>query len=432
MLEQTKAVAVATNLMELLRAERFAEVEKLFAPRLAAAVSADTVRLGWTSEIAQIGEIRTLGAITTGAMEGDLVLATVPVVGERGGLEVRVSIDEAGELHGFRLAPSSESVWEPPEYASPRRFTEREVTLGSGPRAVPGTLTLPRSGRTHPGVVLIASGPNDRDVTTGPNKPFKDLAWGLASRGIAVVRFDKIGHTHSGVESEPGFTMVDEYLPHTLAAAQLLREQPGVDRVYLAGQSGGGKAAVRAAAADPAVAGVVIMAGDTTPLPRMIVRTIDYLMEFAPDPSLAATAEQTRRTAAATEAPGLSPDTPGSELLFGWPASYWLDLREFDQVATAAALGRPILILQGGRDYQVTVAEDLAGWRAGLAGHADVTIRILEADDHMFFPGSGPSTPSDYQAPHHVDPEAVSAIAEWIAPEHDRGPIARLFSRLAR
>ncbi|MGF6881002.1 dienelactone hydrolase [Nocardia sp. GAS34] len=431
---QDEAVAVATTVMELLRAERFSEIEELFAPRLAAAVSADTVRLGWMSETARIGSVRGLGAITTAPLHDELMLAKIPVNGDNSGIEVHISVDDAGRLHGFRLAPPSESDWTPPKYATPRRFTEREVTLGSGPHAVSGTLTLPKGDRPRPGVVLIASGPNNRDVTTGPNKPFKDLAWGLASRGVAVVRFDKIGHVHAGVENVPGYTMVEEYLPHALAGARLLREQPGVDRVYLAGHSGGGKAAVRAAAAEPSIAGVIIMAGDTVPLPRSIMRTIDYLTELEPDPApeMKTVAEATARAAAATEDPGLSPDTPGSELLFGMPASYWLDMRAFDQVATAAALERPILILQGGRDYQVTLAEDLAGWRAGLAGHPDTTIRILEADDHMFFRGSGRSTPADYQAPQHVDPEAVAAIADWLAPARDRGRIARLLNHLAR
>jgi hypothetical protein len=58
-----------------------------------------------------------------------------------------------------------------------------------------------------------------------------------------------------------------------------------------------------------------------------------------------------------------------------------------------------MLVLQGGRDYQVTVADDLAGWRAGLGDRADVTIRVHAAADHLFFPGTGASTPADYLLP---------------------------------
>ncbi len=100
------------------------------------------------------------------------------------------------------------------------------------------------------------------------------------------------------------------------------------------------------------------------------------------------------------------------------PAPYWLDLRCYDPVAAAAALGKPMLILQGGRDYQATVADDLAGWQAGLAHLPDVTIRVYEPDNHLFFPGTGPSAPAEYEPPQHMDPAVVADVADWLARLH--------------
>ncbi len=97
------------------------------------------------------------------------------------------------------------------------------------------------------------------------------------------------------------------------------------------------------------------------------------------------------------DSPTLTASTAADDLPFGAPASYWLDLRDYRPVKAAAALGKPLLILQGGRDYQVTVAHDLAGWKAGLDGRPDVTIRIYAADNHLFFLGSGPSSPAEYE-----------------------------------
>ncbi|WP_218027033.1 alpha/beta hydrolase [Nocardia vaccinii] len=425
---------VAATVVELLRTERFGELEALFAPRLAAAVSAETVRAAWAEQVTRLGAIDELGAATTRPRDGGLTLVIVPVRCERGSLHIRLAVDANGRLHGFRIAASSESDWTPPQYVSTRRFTERAVTPGPESRAVPGTLTLPKGLRGGPGVVLVASGPSDRDVTTGPNKPFKDLAWGLASRGVAVVRFDKLTLVHPELGSEPGFTMVEEYLPDIRAAVDVLRQDPHVDpdRIFLVGHSGGGKAAVRAAAADPSIAGVAILAGDTVPLPRAALRVFEYLAGLDTAPDMTGTLDAAAITVARTEDPDLSPDAPAADLLFGWPASYWLDLRAYDQVATAADLHRPVLVLQGGRDYQVTAADDLPAWRAGLAANPAASIRILDADDHMFFPGTGPSTPADYQAPRHVDPAVVAAIAEWVAPGHKRSPFGRLLTRLAR
>jgi uncharacterized protein len=103
-----------------------------------------------------------------------------------------------------------------------------------------------------------------------------------------------------------------------------------------------------------------------------------------------------------------------SELPFGVPAPYWLDLRGYDPAAAAAALGKPMLIVQGGRDYQVTVADDLTRWQAALGGRPDVTIRSYEADNHLFFPGSGRSSPAEYEPAQHVDPEIITCVANWI------------------
>ena len=120
------------------------------------------------------------------------------------------------------------------------------------------------------------------------------------------------------------------------------------------------------------------------------------------------------RQANLIDSPGLSPATPPGELLFGVPAPYWLDLRGYDPAAAAAALGKPVLIVQGGRDYQATVADDLAGWEAGLAGRPDVTVRVYPADNHLFFPGSGPSSPAEYEPAQHMDPAVVADVASWL------------------
>jgi dienelactone hydrolase len=412
-------VVVARKVVDLTREGRFAEVEDLFGTQLRAVASAGTLRAGWAGELSRIGPVRSVGAPESRPSDAGLVRVSVPVTGERGSLTVLMSVDGTGRLAGLRLAAPAGVPWQPPRYARPSRFTEREVTVGPAPLAVPGTLTLPRGRGPWPGVVLLAgAGPFDRDATIGPNKPLKDIAWGLASRGIAVARFDKVTHVHPRTATDPGFTMVEEYLPHALATVRLLQGRPGVDptRVHLLGHSGGGRAAPRIAAADPSIAGLVILAGDAAPLPWSAVRVAHHLAALDPGPDARAAVEALTIQAAAVDDPDLSPDTPAADLLFGWPASYWLDLRGYDQVATAAALDRPMLVLQGGRDHQVTVDDDLARWRAGLAHRPDVTIRVHDADDHLFFPGERPSTPADTGRPQHVDPAVVAEVADRLAP----------------
>src|SRR5690349_1510911 len=111
---------------------RFAAAAELFAPRLRAAVSAETFRAGWSGEASRIGPVRAIGEPVCEPADAGLVRVSVPVSGERGGLTVVMSLDDGGRLHGLRLAAPAEGGWQPPRYAKPRKFTEREVTVGTG------------------------------------------------------------------------------------------------------------------------------------------------------------------------------------------------------------------------------------------------------------------------------------------------------------
>lgn len=404
----------AVRVVELVRDGEFTRVAELFDGPLRAAVSPDSLRAAWMAEMSRVGAVSVIGEPALEPCGDGLIRASVPVVCERGGFTMIMSIDAAGLLQGLRLA-DTDTAWTPPGYADPSAFEEREITVGSGELAVDGTLSVPRGSGPWPAVVLLSGGgPFDRDETGGPNKPFKDLAWGLASRGVAVLRFDKVTYAHPHVADQAGFTMADEYVPHAVSAVDLLRKRPDIDRVFLLGHSMGGKVAPRVAAAAPEVAGLVIMAGDTQPMQHAAVRVIRYIAALEPGPDSDAAVAAITRQAAVVDGPTLSPETPRVDLPFGFSGTYWLDLLAYQPVSTAAALTKPLLILQGARDYQVTVADDLAGWQAGLADHPDTTLRVYEQADHLFFPGDGPSAPSDYQTPQHVDLAVIADIANWL------------------
>jgi uncharacterized protein len=420
----TAPTTTGLTVLDLAQAGRFAEIHELFAPPLRAMVPPEALQAAWAAEISRRGPVTSVGTPVSEPVAPGVVVVRIPVTFERGELTLVVSVTDDGWLAGLQLAPASAAgpagPWEPPPYADQGKFDEQDVTVGSGPLAVPATLSVPRQGGPLPAVVLLSgSGPHDRDETIGPNKPLKDLAWGLASRGVAVVRFEKVTYAHGKeVVQDRGFTVSDEYLPQAVAAIHLLQEHPAVDagRVFVAGHSLGGTVAPRVAAAEPSVAGLVILAGGTQPMPWAAVRQVRYIASL--DPATAAASEPVieamSRQAKTVDSPDLSPSTPDSELPFGVPAPYWLDLRGYDPAAAAAALGKPVLIVQGGRDYQVTIADDLAGWKASLDGRPEVTIRVYDADNHLLVPGSGPSAPAEYETAQHMDPAVVADIADWL------------------
>jgi len=427
---QHDAGATAEAVMRLMEADRFAEIDELRVPALREQVSADALREPWQELITTYGPVTQVGPPASESAGPNNTVVRTLVTCERGAFAVLMAVDDAGGLLGLQFAPPEAaepvSPWQPPSYVTPASFTEHPVTADSEGWATPGTLSLPSSPRPVPAVVLLAgSGPVDRDATIGRNKILKDLAWGLASRGIAVLRFDKVTYTHRDALADvTDFTVVDEYVKPAVAAIQLLLDHPSVDpaAVFVLGHSQGGTMAPRVADAEPSVAGLIVLAGATQPLHHAIVRQYRYLtalqtpeVDLDDDPTI----EDITRQAALVDGLDLAPSTSNQPPPLGIPIPYWLDLRGYDPVAVAAQLRKPMLIVQGGRDYQVTVTDDLVGWQTGLAGHPDVTIRVFAADNHLFFSGSGPSEPGEYEPAQHVDDAVIADVAQWIQQHAD-------------
>jgi uncharacterized protein len=408
---------------------RFTDLLVFFTPGLRDVLTADEVSGGWAVMREMHGDVCAVGLpMCSAAGSSGAILVRVPVKCERGGFVVVVSIDaDDGQFAGLRMvsdsAPPATSPWVPARYVDPRSFTEREVTIGTGSLQVSGSQTSPllppRAVPASAVVLLSGSGPSDRDSTNGVNKPLKDLAWGLASQGIATLRYDKVTYAHAAeLVGNPDFTMVDEYVDHGVAAIELLQDDPAIDpaHIYLLGHSQGGSILPRIAAGMATVAGLIILAGGAQPMHHSMVRQIRYLAalrsgaDVENDPAVQAITRQ----AELLDSPAFSASTPTHELPFDVSAPYWLDARDYDPVATAAELNIPMLILQGGRDYQVTVADDLKRWQEGLAHRNDITFRIYPADNHYFFPGAGPSSPDEYAPPQHVDHRVITDISAWI------------------
>jgi dienelactone hydrolase len=413
------------TVLDMAQRGQFGEIRELFVPSLRPMVTAEALQLAWASAVEEHGHVTAIGVPLVEPAGPGVTAVKVPVTFEHGALTIVLSTTATGELTGIQLAPAEAArptaAWEPPDYVEPDHFEEHEVTLGSGSLAVSGTLTVPSRTGPFPALVLLAgSGPNDRDETIGRNKPFKDLAWGLATRGVAVLRFDKVTFSHPAeVKQITDFTVIDEYTPAALAAVELLRQHPAIDaqRIFLLGHSLGGTVAPRIAEGEVSIAGVVLLGGGSEPMYWSAVRQLRYLASLEPTTAAASAPaiEEMSERARRVDSPDLSASTPADILPFGVPAPYWLDLRSYDPVATAATLDRPMLILQGGRDYQATVDDDLALWRSGLSSRSNVTIHIYPSDNHFFFTGSGPSTPAEYEPEQHLDEAVVDDIARWLA-----------------
>jgi fermentation-respiration switch protein FrsA (DUF1100 family) len=162
-------------------------------------------------------------------------------------------------------------------------------------------------------------------------------------------------------------------------------------------------------------AGLVSLAGMTLPLPQKVLEQTRYLVALDGDVSPEEQAHLDRTEAAVTalnEALAAeSPETrPG---LLGAPFAFYEDLAAHDAARETAALGIPILALQGARDYQVTL-EDFALWENALEGSRDACLVTYEGLDHLFREGTGPSRPTDYHRPGPMSEAPIDDLAAWI------------------
>lgn len=415
--------AMARDVMAQLAAGQFDKVHAELAPQAAAALDAEKLGAGW-SQISGMagGAFKSVIDAKVTDTQGVHVVELTCDFGSKN-VPAIVVFDDGGKIVGLNLGmPQSKAPWTPPEYAHPDSFSEQPVTVGDDPTKLKGTLTLPKGKGPFAAIVLVqGSGPHDEDETVGPNKPFKDLAWGLASNGVAVLRYNK--RTFQYPASFKGqFTVEQESVQDARAAVRLLAALPEIDpkRIYVAGHSLGAMLAPRIAKDDPQVAGIIIMAGNTRPLEDLIVEQVKYEVGLAgaPTPEGEKAIAEAEKTAAAMKDPNLKPDQTVSIVGAPVPGSYVLDLRAYDPARTAAGLKIPILVMQGARDCQVRMA-DYEGWKKALAGDPLASFRLYPNLYHLFIPVPASdttplSTPADYNQPGHVAPEVIADAAAWI------------------
>jgi hypothetical protein len=415
--------ALARGIVSDLAARRFDTVAARFTPQMSAALPGSKLADLWDALIAKTGAFHSIRSVSTSELQAYHAVVLVCSF-ESSEIGVRVVLDGQGRFAGLNFVPAASSApWTQPDYAHPDSFTEQPITVGQDPIKLNGTLTLPNGNGPFPAVVLVhGSGATDQDETVGPNKPFKDLAWGLASHGIAALRYNKRTFQHPESFRGGKFTVEQESIEDARAGVTLLAARPDVDpkKIFVVGHSLGATLAPRIAAEDTRVAGIVIMAGITRPLEDVIVEQVKYEVGLAgkPTPEGDKQIAAVEKSAADVRDPKLTPEQTVDMLGVPIPGAYFLDLRAYDPAHTASTLKVPILVLQGARDCQVRIA-DYDGWKRALAGYPRATFHLYPNLYHLFIkvPASDTtplSTPQDYAQPGHVEAEVVADIASWI------------------
>src|SRR5690606_38669733 len=362
---------------------------------------------------AQAGEAQGRSEMRTTQANGAM-LVDVPLHYAGAELVAKVAVAADGKVAGFLVQPAPPPAAEaPPADAG---FGERELSVGEGERALPATLALPDGAGPFPAVVLVhGSGPHDRDETIGPNRPFLDIARGLAAQGIAVLRYDKRTRARPQDYADGTITIDSETTDDAVAAVEVLRKVPGVDpaRVYVLGHSQGAMMAPRIAAKSAHVAGLVLLAAPARPMLDILVEQnirLAVLDDGKTSDEEAATIARLKGQVAAVRAGG---DVAADASPMGQPADYWRSTDAVDPVAEAKAVALPMLVLQGAQDFQVVDA-DWHHWKAGFHDDPKVEFKLYPTLNHLGIAVEGEPGPAQYTQAGRVDTTLIDDVAGWI------------------
>lgn len=415
----TELIAKAEDMLSALEAGNYMAAVKDFDATMTKAAPPEKMKQVWEAVNKQLGGLKQKKGIRTEAgAQYDTVYITLEF--ERSKVDMKVVFNKDKQIAGQFFTPPP-VPYSPPAYADPDSFIEKEVEFGVEGWKLPGTLSIPKGESPFPAVVLVhGSGPNDRDESVGGNKPFKDLAWGLASHKIAVLRYDKRTrvHGHKMIElKDKPLTVYEESVQDAALAVALLRdmEEMDPDKIFVIGHSLGGTLIPRIAEKAPQAAGFIVMAGAARPLEDLYLEQIKYI--YMLDGALSQDEEENieETKAAVAEIKSLTREQAGKgERILSAAPAYWLDLKGYAPAESARNIERPLLILQGGRDYQVTEA-DYEKWQKELASKGNAAFKFYPALNHLFISGQGPSTPQEYQQPGHVDKTVISDITAWLS-----------------
>ena len=304
---------------------------------------------------------------------------------------------------------------------------EEKIIIGEGGKyPLNGILSLPDNATKVPAVVLVhGSGSHDMDETIFKNKPFRDIAEYLPQKGIAVLRYDKrtkiYGRQMVKEKNFSSFTVKEEVIEDALFAANLLRNDNRIDQnhIYILGHSMGGMLAPRIDAEGGNFAGLIFLAGSPRNIVDIMISQNEEMipqlgkfLQMIVKKQFASFKKKFDAMNSMTEEEAKKTKFVGQNYMW-----YLKEMADHPCEKYLKKINKPVLILQGDKDFQVTTKNDFELYKKICEGMQNVSFKLYPELNHLFVKsiyGKIKDVKKEYMVPQKVDTAVLNDIVEFI------------------
>jgi len=322
-------------------------------------------------------------------------------------LDIKITLNEANKILGFFFVPHQEF--------NRKNLLGSDLNIKSDNIVLKGTILIPENNNLKKLVIFVhGSGPQDRDETIFENKPFKDIAESLYQKGIASYRFDK--KTLTNPESFNYKSTIDDEVTNDIVniISYFKENEEFKDyEIILLGHSLGANLMPRIAGKSAQISKLILLAGNARSLEKLIAEQYEYLYKKNPSPELMVEIEKVTAQIAVLTSKSFNVNTPKEQLPLNLSGYYWKSLLDYDPLKEVKNIKIPMLILQGERDYQVTMG-DFELWKSTLKNNKKTSFISYPKLNHLFMSGESASEPKEYMIKGNVDEKVIVDIFNFI------------------
>lgn len=278
-----------------------------------------------------------------------------------------------------------------------------------------GTILIPENDKIKKLVVFVnGSGSSDRDEFVFAYRPFKDIAESLYAKQIASYRFDK--RTFSNPKSLNDKSTIDDETTNDIINVVNYFKKDSLFSDYeiiILGHSFGANIMPKISNKSDRINKIILLAGNARPLTNLLVEQYEYLYKLTPTQELKDILQKTKEQVIFLNSKSFNLNTPKEKLPFNLSSYYWKSVLEYNPIKEIQKVKVPILILQGERDYQVTI-KDFELWKNALKNNKNATFIKYPKLNHFFVSGEGLPNPNEYNTKGNVDLKVIEDIFNFI------------------